>query len=65
MQQFIHAPEQAQLPLFEAFLAQPVLPGLKTSEVARKSSQPELFSELSLRGAPGTAKACWHPCCAN
>lgn len=53
MQQFIHAPEQAQLPLFEAFLAQPVLPGLKTTELARKSSQPELFSELSLRGAPG------------
>ena len=51
MQQFIHAPEQAQLPLFEAFLAQPILPGLKASEQTRKSSHPELFSELSLRGA--------------
>ena len=40
MQQFIHAPEQAQLPLFEAFLAQPVLPGLKASELARKHNQP-------------------------
>lgn len=27
MQPFIHAPEQAQLPLFEAFLAQPVPTG--------------------------------------
>ena len=53
MQQFIHAPEQAQLPLFEAFLAQPILPGLKASEQARKISQPDLISELSLRGAAG------------
>ncbi|CAI3798378.1 Cell division inhibitor SulA [Pseudomonas sp. MM221] len=61
MQQFIHAPEQAQLPLFEAFLAQPVLPGLKASELARKSSQPELFSELSLRGAPGHCQSLLAP----
>lgn len=61
MQQFIHAPEQAQLPLFEAFLAQPVLPGLKVSEVARKSNQPELFSELSLRGAPGHCQSLLAP----
>lgn len=47
MQPFTHAPQQAQLPLFEAFLAQPVLPGLKPSEAPRKSSQPELFSELA------------------
>jgi len=53
MQQFITAQQQVQLPLFEAFLAQPVLPGLKASEQARKhNSHPELFSELSLRGAP-------------
>ncbi|QHG64089.1 SOS-induced cell division inhibitor SulA [Pseudomonas putida] len=51
MQQSIQAHQQVQLPLFEAFLAQPVLPGLKASEQARKSSHPELFSELSLRGA--------------
>ena len=61
MQQFIHVPEQAQLPLFEAFLAQPVLPGLKASEVARKNSQPELFSELSLRGAPGHCQSLLAP----
>jgi cell division inhibitor SulA len=53
MQQFIHAPEQVQLPLFEAFLAKPVLPGLKTNELVRKGYQPERFSEMSLRGAPG------------
>ncbi|WDY56411.1 SOS-induced cell division inhibitor SulA [Pseudomonas sp. PSKL.D1] len=52
MQQFTQAHQQVQLPLFEAFLAQPVLPGLKASAQPRKSSQPELFSELSLRGAP-------------
>lgn len=61
MQQFIHAPEQAQLPLFEAFLAQPVLPGLKASELARKSNQPELFSELALRGAPGHCQSLLAP----
>ncbi|WP_449434008.1 SOS-induced cell division inhibitor SulA [Pseudomonas putida] len=53
MQQFTHAPQQAQLALFEAFLAQPVLPGLKASEPASKGNQAELFSELSLRGAAG------------
>ncbi|MCI0911028.1 SOS-induced cell division inhibitor SulA [Pseudomonas putida] len=52
MQQFVQAQQQVQLPLFEAFLAQPVLPGLKASEQARKNSEPGLFSELSLRGAP-------------
>lgn len=52
MQPFTHTTEQVQLPLFEAFLAQPVLPGLKASELARKSDLPDLFSELSLHGAP-------------
>jgi cell division inhibitor SulA len=52
MQPFTHVPQQTQLPLFEAFLAQPVLPGLKAKEATRKNTQPELFSELSLRGAP-------------
>jgi len=52
MQQFTQTHQQVQLPLFEAFLAQPVLPGLKATEQARKSGRPELFSELSLRGAP-------------
>ena len=61
MQQFIHAPEQAQLPLFEAFLAQPILPGLKASEPARKISQPDLFSELSLRGAAGHCQSLLAP----
>ncbi len=61
MQQVIHAPEQAQLPLFEAFLAQPILPGLKASEQARKISQPDLFSELSLRGAAGHCQSLLAP----
>ncbi|MDH0302206.1 MULTISPECIES: SOS-induced cell division inhibitor SulA [unclassified Pseudomonas] len=61
MQPFTHAPQQAQLPLFEAFLAQPVLPGLKPSEPTRKSSQPELFSELALRGAPGHCQSLLAP----
>ncbi|MBC7212493.1 MAG: hypothetical protein H5U33_21050, partial [Pseudomonas sp.] len=41
MQPFTHAPQQAQLPLFEAFLAQPVLPGdqlvLEAKFLSRKS----------------------------
>ncbi|MDF9756021.1 cell division inhibitor SulA [Pseudomonas sp. TE6288] len=61
MQPFTHAPQQAQLPLFEAFLAQPVLPGLKPSAPPRKSSQPELFSELALRGAPGHCQSLLAP----
>ncbi|PYC18957.1 SOS-induced cell division inhibitor SulA [Pseudomonas mosselii] len=61
MQPFTHAPQQAQLPLFEAFLAQPVLPGLKPAPKARKNSQPELFSELALRGAPGHCQSLLAP----
>lgn len=49
--QFPHAPQQIQLPLFEAFLAQPVLPKLKTEAPARSGNLPEAFSELSFRGA--------------
>lgn len=53
MQQITHAHQAIQLPLFEAFLADPLLPGLKASALARKSDQPEQFSELTLRGASG------------
>ncbi len=49
--QYSHAPQQAQLPLFEAFLAQPVLPKLKAEKPARSTSEPQAFSELSFRGA--------------
>ena len=49
--QSTHAPQQAQLPLFEAFLAQPVLPKLKAEKPARPANEPEAFSELSFRGA--------------
>ena len=46
MQQFIQTPQQAQLPLLEAFLAQPALPGLKprysAGEKPRKGTQQSL-----------------------
>ncbi|MDF0732439.1 SulA-like leucine-rich domain-containing protein [Pseudomonas entomophila] len=61
MQQSIHLSQPAQLPLFEAFLAQPVLPGLKAREPSRKSAQPDLFSELALRGAPGHCQSLLAP----
>jgi cell division inhibitor SulA len=65
MQPFIPAPQQVQLPLFEAFIAKPVLPGFKAREQPRKSIQPELFSELALRGARAIARACWRLSCAS
>ncbi|MET1080250.1 MAG: SOS-induced cell division inhibitor SulA [Pseudomonas sp.] len=43
---------RAQLPLFEAFLAQPVAPLLNTGAHAAWA-EPDSFSELSLRGAAG------------
>ena len=51
--QFPHTPQQTQLPLFEAFLAQPMAPILKDVVEAPWSAEPEVFSELSLRGAAG------------
>lgn len=52
--QFPHSPQQAQLPLlFEAFLAQPLAPILKEVVETPWSAEPEVFSELSLRGAAG------------
>jgi len=47
------APQQAQLSLFEAFMAQPLAPILKDVIEAPWSAEPEVFSELSLRGAAG------------
>jgi cell division inhibitor SulA len=49
--QFVQAP-QSQLPLFEAFMAQPIAPMLKEA-VTSWNNEPEVFSELSLRGAAG------------
>ena len=51
--QFPHTPQQAQLPLFEAFMAQPLAPILKDVVESPWSAEPEVFSELSLRGATG------------
>ncbi|OPA91210.1 CDP-glycerol--UDP-pyrophosphoryl-N-acetylglucosaminyl-N-acetylmannosamine glycerophosphotransferase [Pseudomonas fluorescens] len=51
--QFMHTPQQAQLSLFEAFMAQPLAPILKETVEAPWSAEPEAFSELSLRGAAG------------
>ncbi|HEY0289779.1 MAG TPA: SOS-induced cell division inhibitor SulA [Pseudomonas sp.] len=50
--------QHAQLPLFEAFMAQPIVPMLKTPILEDRgetpwNSEPEAFSELSLRGAAG------------
>ena len=51
--QFPHTSQQAQLPLFEAFMAQPLAPILKEVVESPWSAEPEAFSELSLRGAAG------------
>ena len=51
--QFPHTPQQTQLPLFEAFLAQPMVPTLKDVVERPWNAEPEVFSELSLRGAAG------------
>jgi cell division inhibitor SulA len=51
--QFPHTSQQAQLPLFEAFMAQPLAPIMKDVVESPWSTDPEVFSELSLRGAAG------------
>ncbi len=51
MQPTAQSARPTQLPLFEAFLAQPVLPGFKTREPVAPEYRPEHFSELALRGA--------------
>ncbi|MBV6821502.1 SOS-induced cell division inhibitor SulA [Pseudomonas sp. PD9R] len=51
--QFPHTSQQAQLSLFEAFMAQPLAPILKEVVESPWSAEPEVFSELSLRGAAG------------
>jgi len=57
--QFPHTQQQhAQLPLFEAFMAQPLtpmrnVPILEEVIEAPWGNEPEAFSELSLRGAAG------------
>ena len=50
--QFVQAPH-AQLPLFEAFMAQPIGTMLKETVETSWNNEPEVFSELSLRGAAG------------
>ncbi|WP_300634140.1 SOS-induced cell division inhibitor SulA [Pseudomonas sp.] len=52
--QLVHTPQHTQLSLFEAFLAQPLAPALKETVEAPWSCEPEVFSELSLRGAAGS-----------
>lgn len=48
-----HPAPHTQLPLFEAFLAQPIVPALQQLPQASRDTVPEVFSELSLRGAAG------------
>ena len=50
---FRHTSLHAQLPLFEAFMVQPLAPILKDVVESPWSAEPEVFSELSLRGAAG------------
>ena len=52
--QFPHTSQQAQLPLFEAFMVQPMAPILKDVVESPWSAEPDVFSELSLRGAAGS-----------
>ncbi|AZE98998.1 Cell division inhibitor-related protein [Pseudomonas orientalis] len=52
--QLVHTPQHTQLSLFEAFMAQPLAPILKQTIEAPWSCEPEVFSELSLRGAAGS-----------
>ncbi|MBD8095532.1 CDP-glycerol--UDP-pyrophosphoryl-N-acetylglucosaminyl-N-acetylmannosamine glycerophosphotransferase [Pseudomonas fluorescens] len=52
--QLVHTPQHTQLSLFEAFMAQPLAPLLKETVEAPWSCEPEVFSELSLRGAAGS-----------
>lgn len=51
--QFLQTPQHTQLSLFEAFMAQPLVPALKEVVEAPWGAEPEVFSELSLRGAAG------------
>lgn len=50
--QFSQSLNRTQLPLFEAFLAQPVAPLLNTGPESAWA-EPDTFSELSLRGTAG------------
>ena len=49
--QFPHTPLPAQLPLFEVFMAQPMPPAIKDVIDSPWSAEPDVFSELMLRGA--------------
>ena len=51
--QFPHTSLPAQLTLFEAFMAKPMTPAIKDVLDLPWSAEPEVFSELSLRGAAG------------
>jgi cell division inhibitor SulA len=56
--QFPQTQQHAQFPLFEAFMAQPLapilsVPMLEDAIEAPWNTEPEAFSELSLRGAAG------------
>ena len=49
--QFPHTPLPAQLPLFEVFMAQPMPPVIKDVIDSPWRAEPDVFSELMLRGA--------------
>jgi cell division inhibitor SulA len=58
--QFPQAPH-AQLPLFEVFMAQPIAPNLHEVVETSWPNEPEVFSELSLRGAAGSCLSLMAP----
>ncbi|GFM81633.1 cell division inhibitor SulA [Pseudomonas cichorii] len=58
--QFHQAPH-TQLPLFEAFLAQPLAPMIAEDTEKAWGSEPEAFSELTLRGAAGSCLSLMAP----
>ena len=59
--QFLQAPH-AQLPLFEVFMAQPIIaPDLQDVVEPNWPNDPEVFSELSLRGAAGSCLSLMAP----
>ncbi|AHF68335.1 MULTISPECIES: SOS-induced cell division inhibitor SulA [Pseudomonas] len=58
--QFHQAPH-TQLPLFEAFLAQPLAPMIAEDTEKAWGNEPEAFSELTLRGAAGSCLSLMAP----
>ncbi len=57
----IHQAPHTQLPLFEAFLVQPMTPMIAEEPEKAWRNEPEAFSELTLRGAAGNCLSLMAP----